>query len=169
MTSCVVAPPVRSADETPGMARISGSSSSRAMARRGRPGRAPAAGPTAATMTGWSLMLTRRDARLDALGQVELAERRLDGGTRLLDVGAVLELGDDQGQRVGGRGRKRLQARHALDGLLDGHGHLQRDVLGAGARLGRDDGHEGQLDVRQQLLLQAGPTRQAAEEQRHGR
>ena len=53
------------------------------------------------------------------LGQAGVGDVLLDRGERLLDVRAVRELGDDQGDRVG-RGRlDGLQARHAGDGALD--------------------------------------------------
>jgi hypothetical protein len=94
------------------------------------------------------------DRRIAAFRQVELTDRLLDLGQRLLEVGAEIELGEDERQRAA-RGRLHgLQPRDVADGLLDGLGDLDRDIFGAGSGHGRDDGHEGELDVGQKLLAQ---------------
>ena len=111
-------PPVTSARDTPSMAVSSGMISSRAIV----------GGGLQAVLRGRGdrgdddrrgVDVERLGGRVDALGQAGVGDALLDGGQRFLDVGAVLELGDDQGDRVG-RGRlDGLQPGHAGDGLLD--------------------------------------------------
>ena len=105
------------------------------------------------------------DARVDAGGQAQAAQVLLDRRLRLLDVGAELELGDQQGYRVGRRRLQMSQPRHGLDRALDRLGDLAGDVGRTGAGIWRDDGDDGEVDVGQQLLLERAPGADAGDEQ----
>ncbi len=107
----------------------------------------------------------RLDRRVDRLGQPESGDVLLDLGLRGLDVRAELELSDYQRDRVG-RGRLDLgEVGRALDGSLDRLGDLRGDVGRARAGVRRDDGDDREVDVRQQLLLERSPGRQAGDEE----
>ena len=110
-----------------------------------------------AMITGDALMLSALTVGVTVWRQARVLQVLLDRGADLLHVGPERELGDDERQRVGGRGLEALEARHAADGALDRLGHLLRDVRGAGAGERRDDGDDRELDVRQELLLEAAP------------
>jgi hypothetical protein len=110
----------------------------------------------------------RADLGLDGLREPGALEVLLDLGQRRLDVGPVLELGHDEGERVRGRGLHPLEARHAGDRALHGLRHLLGDVRGARAGQGHDHGDDRELDVGQELLLEAAPGADAGDEQGTG-
>ena len=97
-------------------------------------GSAPSTGPTVATTMGWLLKSKELTCGTLPWGRFELADGLLDLDQRLLEVGAEVELGEDQRQRAA-RGRLHgLQPRDVGDGLLDRLADLPRDILSAGAR-----------------------------------
>ena len=109
-----------------------------------------------------------RCGRLHALRQAGVGDALFDRGESLLDVRAVLELGDDQGDGVG-RGRLHgVEPGDAGDGAFDRLGHLVGDVLRAGTRVRGDHGDDRELDVGQEFLLEAAPRRDAGDEERAG-
>ena len=78
----------------------------------------------------------RRDLRRDAGGQAGRLEVLLDRRADLLDVGAELELGHDDGDRVGRRGGERREPRDARRSSRSiGFVDLLGDVGGAHARV----------------------------------
>ena len=121
-----------------------------------------------AMITGEALMLSALTVGSTVAGRPAFCRFCSMVGADLLDVGAERELGDDEGQRVGRRGLQALEAGHAGDGALDRLGHLLRDVRGAGAGQRRDDRDDRELDVGQQLLLEAAPGEDAGDEQGPG-
>ena len=104
----------------------------------------------------------RGHLRLDVLGQAGVGEVLLDLG---LDASSTSVPNENwattRRDRVRGGRLERLEARHAGDGALDRLGDLLGDVLGAGARVRGDDRDDRELDVRQELLLEAAPGRDA--------
>ena len=120
-------PPVRSARATPSSALISGTISVRAI----RPTSARSSLPLAAideTTTGEALMLSAWTVGSARGRQVGAGDRLVDGRGRLLDVGAVRELADDQRDGVRRRRPEQLEPWDAGDGVLDRLGDLVRDV-----------------------------------------
>ena len=115
MSRMGVAPPVSSAVETPSMPSRAGHD-----LVAGDGGRLDRVGALHRTDggddDGLAVEVEGADLRLDALGQLGLADGRLDVVDGLLEVGAEVELGEDERQRVGGGRLDRLEARHV------GHG-----------------------------------------------
>ena len=118
-------------------------------------------------ITGAALMLSAVTWGSTVSGRPALRQVVVDLG---LDSSTSVpnENSDDEAHRVR-RGRlERLEAGHAGQRTLDRLGDLLGDVLGAGARIRGDDRDDRELDVRQELLLQAAPGREAGDEQRPG-
>ena len=116
--------------------------------------------------TGGGIEVERPDGRVDAVGQAGAPEVLLDRGDGLVEVGAVVELGDDEARTsCADVDWSSSRPRHAGDGPLDRLGHLLGDVGGAGARVRRDDRHDRERDVRQELLLEAAPGEDAGDEE----
>ena len=166
-TACVSRPPVRSTVATPSMPRRAGTTSSRATcAAASRPSSLVPA--TEAMITGDALMLSARTCGVTLWRQAGRLEVLLDRRADLLDVGPELELGHDDRDRVGRGRREALEARHAGHGALDRLGDLLGDVGRADARIRRDDGDDREVDVGEQLLLEAAPGRDAGDEEPDG-
>ena len=155
----------------PGRRRRSPRSRGRSRSGRSRRPRSSPSDPVAAIdemTTGEALMLSAWTVGSADAGRLALAIASVIAGGRRLDVGAERELGDDQRDRVR-RGRlDGLEPRHAADRVLDRLGHLLGDVGRAGARVRRDDRDDREVDVRQELLLEAAPGGGPGEEQGRG-
>ena len=157
-------PPVRSARATPSIAAISGTISLRAMvATCSSPSGLVAA--IDETTTGEALMLSAWTVGVAAVGQGGLGQRVLDRRGRLGHVAPERELGHDQRDRVGRRRLDQLEARDRADGSLDRAGHLFEHVRGSCAGVRRDHGHDRELDVGEELLLEAAPGGDAGDEE----
>ena len=156
-----------SARETPSMAAISGTISVRAIsAAASRPSSEVA--PMDAMMTGEALML-----RADAVGST-LSGRPASAMPSSMAASASLtsvpysNWAMTRAIELAEVDWTVFEPRHAGDGALDRHGDLVGDVLRAGARVGGDDGDDRELDVGQELLLEAAPGRDAGDEQGAG-
>ena len=123
---------------------------------------------TDATTTGAVLKLNAPTVGSTPFGRLVVRRFGLDRGDGLVEVGAVVELGEDERERVGRRRAELGQAGHAGDGSLDGLRDLLGHVRGAGAGIRRDDGDDRERDVGQQLLLQAAPGEDAGDEEGGG-
>ena len=157
-------PPVRSARATPSIAAISGTISVRAMvATCSSPSGLVAA--IDETTTGEALMLSAWTVGVAESGRRRLGQRVLDRRGRLGHVAPERELGHHQGDRVGRCGLDQLEARDRADGPLDRAGHLLEDVGGSCAGVRRDHRHDRELDVGQELLLEAAPGRDTGDEE----
>ena len=114
MTSRSSRPPARSADATPGMRLELGDDLGRAISAASSRSVSPWA-DTDATTTGAALKLNEPTVGSTPFGSVAVREVLLDRGDGLVEVRAVVELGEDERERVRRRRLQLAQAGNARD------------------------------------------------------
>jgi hypothetical protein len=110
----------------------------------------------------------RADGRVDAVRQRRRPEVGLDRGDGLVEVGAVVELGEDEANELADVERSWVSPGTPDTARSIGFATCSVTSEAPAPGIRRDDGHDRERDVRQQLLLEAAPGEDARDEQGGG-